>query len=130
MLRRGRFKVKPMPRSDITSAGIMPINRAQAGNATTVSTTPTAARRPHNHVSGEWGNLSSLTLVGGVVTLAHMSPMRIAGLVMIGLGIGLLIVGFATSIDLLGFLFMISVLVGVALVGADFVMRRRKRTVT
>lgn len=51
--------------------------------------------------------------------------MRPAGAGLVVLGVVLLVIGFAASSDLLGFLSMVSVVAGVAILVGDLVMRRR-----
>jgi hypothetical protein len=57
-----------------------------------------------------------------------MKWLRLIGAAAIALGIALLLIGWSISDDLLGFLFMVSLVVGVALLIADFVVRRGRRT--
>lgn len=51
-----------------------------------------------------------------------------AGIGAIGLGIVLLIVGIAASSDLLGFFFMVCLVVGLILVISDLIVKRRSRS--
>jgi drug/metabolite transporter (DMT)-like permease len=57
-----------------------------------------------------------------------MKWLRWLGVAAIALGILLLIVGIDISSDILGFVFMVLALVGVALLLADFLTRRRGHT--
>ena len=59
-----------------------------------------------------------------------MTTMRKGGIAAIGLGIVLLAVGWSISNDFLGFLFMVCLVVGLALVVFDLVMQRRARAGT
>jgi len=59
----------------------------------------------------------------------HMKWLRSVGLAAIALGIILLILGWVViSSDTLGFVFLVLAVVGVALLVADFVVRRRGHT--
>lgn len=51
--------------------------------------------------------------------------MRPAGIALVVLAIILLAIGFAVSSDFLGLLFMIAVIVGIVMLIADFMLRRR-----
>jgi hypothetical protein len=57
-----------------------------------------------------------------------MRGMGKAGIGAIGLGIVLLIVGIAASSDLLGFFFMVCLVVGLILVISDLIVKRRSRS--
>jgi len=57
-----------------------------------------------------------------------MRGMGRAGIGAIGLGIVLLIVGIAASSDLLGFFFMVCLVVGLILVISDLIVQRRSRS--
>ena len=57
-----------------------------------------------------------------------MKSLRSIGIAAIALGIVLLAIGWSIGIDFLGFLFMVSLVVGVALLAADFFTRRRGHT--
>ncbi len=57
-----------------------------------------------------------------------MKWLRVIGVAALALGIALLIIGWSISYDFLGFLFMVFFVVGVALLIADFVVRRRGHT--
>jgi hypothetical protein len=57
-----------------------------------------------------------------------MRGMGKAGIGAIGLGIVLLIVGIAASSDLLGFFFMVCLVVGLILVISDLIVQRRSRS--
>ena len=57
-----------------------------------------------------------------------MRGMGKAGIGAIGLGIVLLIVGIAASSDLLGFFFMVCLVVGLILVISDLIVQRRTRS--
>jgi hypothetical protein len=57
-----------------------------------------------------------------------MRGMGKAGIGAIGLGIVLLIIGIAASSDILGFLFMVCLVVGLILVISDVIVQRRSRS--
>jgi hypothetical protein len=59
-----------------------------------------------------------------------MRRLRTSGMAAIALGIVLLAVGWSISNDFLGFLFMVCVVVGIALVVTDVVVQRRGRAGT
>ena len=54
-----------------------------------------------------------------------MKWLRLVGIAAIAFGIVLLIIGWSIGYDFLGFLFMVFLVVGLALLIADFVLRRR-----
>ena len=57
-----------------------------------------------------------------------MRRLRTGGLAAIGLGVVLLAIGWSISNDFLGFLFMICLVTGLALVVFDLIVQRRRRT--
>jgi len=65
--------------------------------------------------------------IPGIVSRG-MRGMGRAGIGAIGLGIVLLIVGIAASSDLLGFFFMVCLVVGLILVISDLIVQRRSRS--
>jgi hypothetical protein len=57
--------------------------------------------------------------------VSKMKWFRSIGIAAVALGVILLAIGWVIGNDILGFLFMVFLVVGVALLVADFVVRRR-----